>query len=578
VRITSKKQGKLGDHGQLIMLGLGSLVGVLGGLGAVGFRLLINYIRTLAYGSAGNFLEVLDSHAWWYRILIPIIGGAIVGPMIYFLAREAKGHGVPEVMEAVALKNGFIRKRVVAIKSLASAISIAAGGSVGREGPIVQIASAIGSSVGQILKVSPSRMRILVGCGTAAGIAATFNAPLAGVMFALEVILGEFAIATFSPIILSAVIATAVSRHFLGDELAFIVPAYHIVSYWELGLYSLLGIAAGLVAASFTTLLYKVEDLFDAWPFPDYLKTPIMGAGLGILGLAFPAILGVGYEGMELALHGQMAWWLLFVIMGIKILATSATIGGGMSGGIFAPSLFIGAMLGGGFGYIVHSALPDITAGAGAYALVAMAAVVSGTTHGPLAAFLIMFEMTNTYTIILPLMISCAIATIVARQVRVESIYTLKLLRRGLDIRSGKEMNLLRSLKVSQAMQSKVVSVPMDMTLHDFYDFVVGSKKASFPVVNPENQLVGIVGHSDYADYFQNKDLWQVVVVMELATKDVVTVSPDDSLDSALQKLAIRDYATLPVVSRNDGNKLVGVVSHRDITSYYNRSLRKVGM
>jgi CIC family chloride channel protein len=450
------------------MLILGIVVGVLGGLGAVGFRVLIGLLRTLAYGNDGNFLTALESHTWWYCIIIPVLGGAVVGPMIYFLAREAKGHGVPEVMEAVTLKSGVIRNRVVAVKSLASALSIAVGGAVGREGPIVQIASAIGSGVGQIMRVSDGRMRILVGCGTAAGIAATFNAPLAGVMFALEVILGEFAIATFSPIILSAVIATAVSRHFLGDIPAFTVPAYELVSAWELGLYGLLGICAGLVAVGFTTFLYKVEDAVDAIKFPEYLKTPVMGALLGALGLLFPHVLGVGYEGMELALHGKLVWWLLFMLIAVKIFATSLTIAGGMSGGIFAPSLFIGAMLGGGFGYIMHSFLPDITAGPGAYAIVAMAAVVAGTTHGPLTAFLILFEMTGTYTIILPLMITCVIATLVARTVRGESIYTLKLIRRGLDIRAGQEMNLMRSLKVQEAMSREVGSIPQNMTLGEF--------------------------------------------------------------------------------------------------------------
>ena len=558
------------------MLMLGVAVGALGGLGAVGFRLMISFLRTLAYGDNGNFLTVLDAHSWWYRILIPVIGGAIVGPMIYFLAREAKGHGVPEVMEAVTLKSGVIRKRVVAIKSLASALSIAVGGSVGREGPIVQIASAIGSSVGQILKVSPGRMRILVGCGTAAGIAATFNAPLAGVMFALEVILGEFAIGTFSPIILSAVIATAVSRHYLGDVPAFSVPAYELVSSWELGLYALLGLAAGLVGVTFTTIIYKVEDAVDSIRFPEYLKTPVMGAVLGIIGLAFPYVLGVGYEGMELALRGELVWWMLFALIGVKIFATSLTIAGGMSGGIFAPSLFIGAMLGGGFGYVAHSILPEVTAGAGAYAIVAMAAVVAGTTHGPLTAFLILFEMTGTYTIILPLMITCVIATLVARAVRSESIYTLKLIRRGLDIRAGQEMNLMRSLKVSEAMSNKVGSVREDMSLGEFHDLVVSNKHASFPVVDKNNHLTGVVGHADYAEYFRDPALWNVVVMQELATRDAVTVTPQDSLATAAEKLAAKDFATLPVVAGPGDSTLVGIISHRDIISYYNRRLRKL--
>ncbi|MBW2619644.1 MAG: chloride channel protein, partial [Deltaproteobacteria bacterium] len=337
---------------------------------------------------------------------------------------------------------------MVGVKSLASAISIAIGGSVGREGPIVQIGSAIGSSLGQVFRVSPNRMRVLVGCGAAAGIAATFNAPLAGMIFALEIILGEFAIATFSPIVLSAVMATAISRHYLGDYPAFLVPEYQLVSLWELIFYAILGLAAGVVAVGFTTTLYKFEDLFDLWKRPDYLKPIVAGLAIGLLGLAFPWVLGVGYGGINLALAGQMSWWLLLMLVGVKIVATSMTIGGGMSGGIFAPSLFIGAMLGGAYGQLVHALFPEITASSGAYAIVGMGALVAGTTHGPLTAFLILFEMTGNYKIILPLMSACILATLMASQIKKESIYTLKLIRRGVNIRAGQEVNLLRSLTV----------------------------------------------------------------------------------------------------------------------------------
>jgi CIC family chloride channel protein len=478
-------------------------------------------------------------------------------------------------MEAVTLKDGIIRKRVVIVKSLASAISIAAGGSVGREGPIVQIGSAIGSTVGQLLKVSPGRMRILVGCGAAAGIAATFNAPVAGMMFALEIVLGEFAITTFSPIVVSAVLATAISRFYLGDFPAFLVPDYQLISSYEFAIYAVLGLISGVVAVMFTTCLYKMEDLVDQIKFPEYLKTPTAGLLLGCMGLLFPSVLGVGYEGIELALDHKLLWWMMLLILGVKILATSLTIAGGMSGGIFAPSLFMGAMLGGAFGNFAHSLWPDITAGPGAYAIVGMAAVVAGTTHGPLSAFLILFEMTGGYQIILPLMIACVIATLVARQIRPESIYTLKLLRRGVDIQSGKEMNLLRSLKVDQAMRTSVDSVFQGMTLGDFNQHVIHSKHASFPVVDDQNRLVGIISHQDYAGHSFDRDLWDLVVVQELATKEVRTVTPKDNLEKALNIISAKDYATLPVINNERDKNLKGIISHRDIISLYSRELRK---
>lgn len=563
---------------QLYLLGLAVVVGLFGGWGAVGFRYLIGFFQDLSYGSSGNILEALAGFGWGYRLLVPTLAGAIIGPLIYFLAREAKGHGVPEVMDAVALKGGVIRKRVVAVKSLASALSIAAGGSVGREGPIVQIGSAIGSTLGQALKVSPNRMRVLVGCGAAAGIAATFNAPVAGMIFALEVILGEFAITTFSPIVLSAVIATAISRFHLGDTPAFFVPDYHIVSYSELGLYAGLGVLAGIVAVLFTTTLYKFEDLFDAWPIPEWSKPAVAGLGLGALGLLFPYIMGVGYEGMDLALSESLSWWMMLTLVGIKILATSWTIGGGMSGGVFAPSLFIGCMLGGAFGHMIHGLLPGFTASPGAYAIVGMAALVAGTTHAPFASFLILFEMTGGYKIILPLMIACIISTFVASLIRRESIYTLKLIRRGINIRAGKEINLLREILVRETMVSQIETVPQDMPLGDFMTLVSHSKYASFPVVDELHKLVGIISHADYAEHAFDVDLHKLVVVKDMATREVETVSAQDNLETALTRISAKDYQTLPVIDSPENRKLIGLISRGDIHSAYSRRILKANI
>jgi CIC family chloride channel protein len=564
---------------QIILLTLGVVVGVLAGYCSVGFRILIDFLREIIYGSSGNFIEVLSHTPWYMQLLIPVVGGLIVGPMIYFWAREAKGHGVPEVMEAVTLKGGYIRKRVGVVKTAASAVTIAVGGSVGLEGPFIQIGSALGSAVGQIFHTSASRMRILVGCGAAAGIAATFNAPVAGMMFALEIVLGEFAIPTFSPIVISAVMATAVSRSYLGDFPTVMVPQYELVTYYELGFYAVLGALAGLVGVTFTTVLYKIEDLVDSIKFPEYLKTAMAGFALAVIGLGFPSVLGVGYEGIQLALHNQLAWWMLLAAVVMKILATSISLAGGMSGGIFAPSLFMGAMLGGCFGHFLNMLFPTITAGGGAYAVVGMGAVVAATTHGPMSAFLILFEMTGGYKIILPLMIGCVVATLVAQWVRPESIYTLKLLRRGVDVQAGKEMNLLKSMTVSQAMrEDEVEKLPQNMTLRNFAALLAHSKHASFPVVDEQGGLCGILSHADYADYVNDQMLWDVVVVSEMATRKVVTVTPDDTLDVALRRISTRDFATLPVVASEKDSALVGVISHRDIISTYSGKVAKASL
>jgi CIC family chloride channel protein len=576
--LAAKKRFTLSDlrtNEHTIMAVLAVAVGLAGGFGAVGFRHLINFFQALAYGSADELLHVVLSLPWYLKVWVPAAGGLVVGPLVYFFAREAKGHGVPEVMEAVALKGGVIRKRVVVVKSLASAVSISTGGSVGREGPIVQIGSAIGSTIGQLLKVSQDRMRTLVGCGAAAGIAATFNAPIAGSMFALEVILGDFGLATFSPIVISSVVATAVSRAFLGDVPAFIVPTYELVSAWEFPLYLGLGLFCAAVGVVFVKVLYLTEDLFDDFKFPEYLKAIIGGLILGVAGLYFPEILGVGYGGIDLALGQKLAWHALLLLIVVKILATSITIGSGGSGGIFAPSLFLGAMAGGFFGSVVHQFFPTVTASPGAYSIVGMGAVVSATTHGPLAAMLILFEMTGNYKIILPLMLSCILATIFAGMLKKDSIYTLKLVRRGVNIREGKEVNVLKSMFVKDVMNPHVETIAESSALVEMADHISKSKFNSFPVLNADNKLAGIISFNDYSEAIFDEDLKDLVVAKDLASENVTTVSTDDDLFTALEKISRKDFSTMPVVSPDDPTELVGIVTRRDIIGAYEKAVLK---
>lgn len=555
---------------------LAIIVGLIGGFGAIGFRALLDIVQSISYGSKGNLIDLVANIQWYQKIWIPALGGLMVGPLVYFLAREAKGHGVPEVMEAVVLRGGMIRKRVVFIKSLASAISIGTGGSVGREGPIVQIGSAIGSVVGQSLKISVDRVRTLVGCGAAAGIAATFNAPIAGSMFALEVILGDFGLATFSPIVISSVMATAVSRYFLGDTPAFIIPAYHqLVSAWELPLYVILGFFCALVAVFFTKTLYFSEDTFDRVKIPEFLKASIGGIGLGAMALLYPHILGVGYSAMDMALLQQLSLWTMLILVIVKIMATSITIGSGGSGGIFAPSLFLGSMAGGVYGSVVHQLFPSVTASPGAYSIVGMAAVVSGTTHGPLTAILILFEMTGDYKIILPLMIACIISALASGGLLRESIYTLKLARRGVNIRAGKEVNILKSIPVKDVMSPFVETVFEDSSLGVLAAKISKSKHNSFPVVDKDWRLTGILSFLDYRDVIFDKDLKDLIIAKDLATTNVVTISENENLFTALEKISQKDFSTLPVVSPSDPTHLLGIISRRDIIGAYNKAVIK---
>ena len=301
---------------------------------------------------------------------VPAAGGLIVGVLIYFSTREARG--LPDVMEAVALRGGRVRPRVAVETSMATAISIGTGLSVGREGPIAQIGAALGSTFGQLTRVNMNRMRTFVGCGAAAGIAATFNTPIAGALFSLEVILGNFSFSRFSPIVISSVVATAISRHYLGNQPAIIVPPHSLNHPLELAFYAVLGILAAIVGTFFVRALYGVEDLYRKVPIPEYLKPMTGGLLVGLIALLYPQILGVGYETMDRALFSDLEWKLLVILVFMKIAATSFTLGSGASGGVIAPSLFVGCMLGGAFGVLVNLLFPGMSEAHGAYALVAM--------------------------------------------------------------------------------------------------------------------------------------------------------------------------------------------------------------
>lgn len=443
---------------------------------------------------------------------------------------------------------------------------------MGREGPIVQIGASIGSTLARILRVPRDREKTMVGCGAAAGIAATFNAPIAGVLFAIEILLGDFGLSTFSPVVLSSVTATTISRHYFGDFPAFIISPYKVISLWEFLFYPVLGIAAGLVALLFIISLYKCEDIFNALKIPDYLKPALGGLLLGGLLCKWPYVFGVGYGAVNLALKNQLPVLLLFSLIFVKILATSITLGSGASGGIFAPSLFIGAMTGGFFGSYVHELFPLFTANSGAYALVGMGALVAGTTHAPITAILIIFELTGDYGIILPLMLSCILSTIITTSWKHGSIYTIKLLRRGIDIAEGWEQNILRTLCVREIMSDRVITIPESMQLVDIINTLKINNISYLHMVNGRDELTGVISFRDIRPLLQEDTLKHSVVARDIATKDVSTVRASDNVQLALEKMGLRGISQLPVVAEDNGIKVVGTVNKKDVLAVYERT------
>ncbi len=562
------------NSGEPFLIVLSVIVGTAGGLSAVFFRWLIGFFQNFFWGLGDKVLAPLGSY---HIIILPALGGILVGMLTTYVAREAKGSGIPEVMKAVALKDGIIEKRVPLVKALASAISIGSGGSVGREGPIVQISSGIGSSFGQVFRLPSNITKTLVGCGAAAGIAATFNAPISGVLFALEIILGEFKAITFSLLVISSVTASVIAQSLLGNYPAFKVPPYSLVSIMEFFNYLGLGVLASLAGLVFIKMLFFTEDLFNRIKkIPVWLKPMVGGLIIGLIGLNIPEIFGVGYETIGAALDGNIALEALVLLLVIKMFATSVTIGSGGSGGVFAPSLFMGAVLGGSLGNILNYFYPSLTATPGAYALVGMGALVAATTQAPITAIIIIFELTRDYHIILPLMISCVIASLLASRLSNGSIYTIKLLRQGINIKAGRDINILKTIRVKDAMSSQVDTVPIDALVRDVIELMQKTGHTGFPVLSEKGNLVGIITLRDIRE-IEPADQRLEVPVKEVLTTDVITASPEETLADIFHKLEHEDEAIgrLPVVSPQDKHKLVGLITRSDIVRAYNRALEK---
>ncbi len=569
--LTAANHIKMTEHTFMLLGAL--IIGVIGGLGAVLIQFSIKEFQHILWQGDFN-LDTIRAIPWYWKLAVPVFGGLVVGIIIQYVAKEAKGHGVPEVMEAIALHNGVIRVRVVIAKLFSSALYIASGGSVGREGPVIQIGSAIGSSLGQLFKVNSKRMRTFVACGAASGIAAAFNAPVAGALFAVEVILGDFAVPQFSPIVVSSVAATVVSRHFLGDFPALIVAPYHLVSPLELLNYVVLGLISGVVAVMFVKTLYFSEDFFDRFQIPEYYKSAAGGLMIGTLGLVLPEVFGIGYDTIDAAMAGHLFAWMALALVFVKILATSISLGSGGSGGIFAPSLFLGAMTGTAFGGLMHYLFPAWTAQSGAYALVGMGGLVAASTHGPITAILIIFELTNDYKIILPLMITAIISTIVASRLQEGSIYTLKLLRRGVNIFAGKEINVLRSIKVADVAKKSINLIHENASFNEILDKMVNSQHNYIYVVNADNKIIGYISMTEIRQTIRDYDtLKDLLIAEDIVVSNFATVTENDNLDIVMKQFGWTGMDEIPVLSGDKKGDIIGTIWQADVIDAYNNQI-----
>jgi CIC family chloride channel protein len=535
----------------------------------VAFRWLITSFTELLSGHAdyAGLGHVANPHLpWlgrWFVLLAPVAAGLVYGPLVHVFAREARGHGVPEVMYAVARRGGRIAPQVAAIKALASALCIGGGGSVGREGPIVQIGSALGSTLGSAIRVPEARMRVLVACGAAGGIAATFNAPLAGVFFAMELILRDFATGSFSMVVISSVTASVIGRAALGNHPFLHLPAFSVDNGYQYLLFAAVGVLAGLIGVAFTRVLYLIEDACDwAWRGPEWLRPAAGGLLLGGLLLVLPEMYGVGYPVLGDGMAGKYAVVFLVVLLVGKMVATSLTIGIGGSGGVFAPSLFIGAMLGSACGQILHHVAPGVAGPAGAYGLIGMGAVFAGAARAPITAVIIMFELTGEYTIILPLMAAIVLATGISRLATQDTIYTLKLRRRGVDLDARPTANQLTSTTAGSVLRRVGVIVPEATPLIDAVPLLARSAIGQLAIVTETGAYVGVVTARGLAEALADGD-HDAAPVASLV-EDVPSIRTTTTLSEALDALDRSTASALPVLD-DERHEVVGWLTLQQI-------------
>lgn len=556
-------------HSSLIVLGI--IVGIGGGLSAVAFRWLIRVFHSLFFDGGAVAFAFLGSY---YTILLPALGGAIVGPLTTFFAPEARGHGVPEIMQAVAINRGRIRPRVALVKSLASSICIGSGGSVGREGPIAQIGAALGSIIGGMLHLPEKRMKTLVACGAAAGIAATFNAPVGGAFFALELILGEWSAEAFAPVVISSVVAATVGRTFFGDVPAFQMPPHVVQGFSELPYFILLGLVAAPVAVLFIRSISLFESLGDRVPLPRWALPIAGGLLVGIVGLCDHTLYGVGYEKIQsLLTEPQYVVWPLVALIPIKLLATSLTLGSGGSGGVFSPSLYIGSLVGFVFGVFANTHLPGAHTEPTVYALLGMAAVFAGTSHAPITAVLIVFELIADHHMLLPLMVAVGTSVITARFMYRFSIYNVKLVRRGVHVQLEHDVRLLSEISVAETMTRELDTVTCDTPVREVMETFERTHHHALPVVDEEGRLHGIVTPGDVRRAGADTRL---LTAADIASHRLVIAFPDDTLNDALRKMGIAGVGRLPVVDPNDHTRLLGIITRQDIVEAYNRALMRL--
>ena len=547
-------------------------IGLLAGLIAFVLYKLIGLFTNIFFYHrfVADFISARHNTLGLWVIPIPVIGGIIVGFMAKYGTSKIKGHGIPEAMEAVMVNRSRIEPRVAILKPISAAIAIGTGGPFGAEGPIIQTGGAVGSLVGQAFHTTASERKVLLACGAAAGMSATFNTPIAGVILAIELLLFEFKARSFIPLVIASTLATAVHMQLLGAGPMFKVTAMDFGIPHALPFYLLLGLVCGLAAVGFSKLLYWTEDQFEKLPI-DELWWPAIGAlGLGIIGYFVPRVLGVGYDTIGDILNANLAWKLLLVVMVAKAAALVISLGSGTSGGLLAPMFMSSAAMGGVFAMGVDRIYPAANLSAGAFALVAMGAVFGAASRATFSFIIFAFEITRDYNSVLPLMLVSVIADGIAMWLMPRaSIMTEKLARRGLHIHQEYEADILQQVRVSETMDQDVPKLPADMKVSELSDLIARrdpeiSRHQGLVILDADGKLSGLITRGDVMRAL-DADSTGASTVLDAGTRDVVVTYPDEMLHDASAKMLRNNIGRLPVVDRKDPRKVVGYLGRPGI-------------
>ncbi len=569
-----------GENTRMILVA--ACIGLMAGVAIIVFRESVDFVHEQLFVRGYEWLRI--GEGGWRGFLLPLIpmfGMVLLIPLSLAFPGKVNGYGFTKFLRRVNLENGVIHIRNIFIKLVSTAITIGSGNSAGVEGPIAVIGGALGSQVGQRSRVSGKRMKVYIAAGCAGGIAGIFNAPLAGMFFAAEIVLlGTYEISSFSALVISSAFATVVSRAWYGEVPAFPIPDYHMVNpFVEMPLYSILALIIGLLAVLHIRFFYFVRDKFQALPLHEQAK-PILGALLvGSIGIAFPQVMGDGYEYIEQALAGHGLIWVMLALIFLKSIATAITLGSGGAGGVFAPALFIGAVCGGAYGGIVHYLLPEYTASPGAYATIGIGAFLAASTHAPMTAIFLLFEMTGNYLIIIPVMLVSILSTVVASKFYPDSIDTVDFSREGINIHEGREVAIMKSIRVGKAITEDVDFISETANINHLLQlFRYARDSFYFPVINHKGLMVGVVSMQDVKTILHDEEQRVCFLVGAICTRDVIMLTPDDNLYDAMQLFDVKGIDEIPVVETLEEPWVLGMLKRSDVTAAYNHEILKRGI